>query len=53
MILNLNEIKNDKIQVNEKEELIKMIEYEKNRQLGQFSKIYYDKVKINTTINEL
>ncbi len=53
LILNLNEIKNDKIQVNEKEELIKMIEYEKNRQLGQFSKIYYDKVKINTLINEL
>ncbi len=53
LILKLNEIKNDKIQVNEKEELIKMIEYEKNRQLGQFSKIYYDKVKINTLINEL
>ena len=53
LILNLNEIKNDKIQVNEKEELIKMIEYEKNRQLEQFSKIYYDKVKINTLINEL
>ena len=53
LILNLNEIKNDKIQVNEKEELIKMIEYEKNRQLGKFSKIYYDKVKLNTIIDEL
>ena len=30
-----------------------MIAYERNRQLEQFSKIYYDKVKINTVINEL
>ena len=30
-----------------------MIKYETNRQLSQFSKIYYDKVKINTVIDEL
>jgi len=30
-----------------------MILYEKNRQLEQFSKIYYDKIKLNTIIDEL
>jgi peptidyl-prolyl cis-trans isomerase SurA len=53
LILKLDEIKNEKIKIDKKKELKKMIEYEKNRQLEQFSKIYYDKVKINTTINEL
>ena len=53
LILNIDEIKNEKIQIDEEGELIKMIEFETNRQLGQFSKIYYDKVKINTIINEL
>ena len=53
LILNIDDIKNEKIQIDEEAELIKMIEFETNRQLGQFSKIYYDKVKINTIINEL
>jgi len=53
LILNLDEIKNEKIKIDEKKELEKMIAYERNRQLEQFSKIYYDKVKINTVINEL
>ena len=53
LILKLDEIKNEKIKIDKKKELKKMIEYEKNRQLEQFSKIYYDKVKINTIINEL
>ena len=53
LILNIDDIKNEKIQIDEEGELIKMIEFETNRQLGQFSKIYYDKVKINTIINEL
>jgi len=53
LILNLNEIKNEKIKIDKEEELNKMILYEKNRQLEQFSKIYYDKVKLNTIIDEL
>ena len=53
LILKLDEIKNEKIKIDKEKELKKMIEYEQNRQLEQFSKIYYDKVKINTTINEL
>ena len=35
------------------EELSKRIQYEKTRQLDQFSKIYYNKIKINTNIDEL
>ena len=53
LLLNLDDVKNEKIEINREKELKKMIEYEKNRQLEQFSKIYYDKVKINTIINEL
>ncbi len=53
LILNIDDVKNEKIEIDEKKELEKMIKYETNRQLGQFSKIYYDKVKINTVINEL
>ena len=53
LILNLNEIKNEKIKIDKEEELNKMILYEKNRQLEQFSKIYYDKIKLNTIIDEL
>jgi len=53
LILNLDEVKEEKIKIDEKKELEKMITYERNRQLKQFSKIYYDKVKINTIINEL
>ena len=53
LILNIDEIKNEKVEIDENKELDKMIQYEKNRQLEKFSKIYYDKIKINTTINEL
>jgi peptidyl-prolyl cis-trans isomerase SurA len=53
LILNLDEIKNEKIKVDEEKELSKMVAYETNKQLEQFSKIYYDKIKINTIINEL
>jgi len=53
LILNLNEIKNEKIKIDKERELNKMILYEKNRQLEQFSKIYYDKIKLNTIIDEL
>ena len=53
LIIKLEETKNEKINIDKEKELSKMIEYEKNRQLEQFSKIYYDKVKINTVINEL
>ena len=31
----------------------KMIKFETNKQLNQFSKIYFDKSKINYSINEM
>ena len=46
----------DKREVNEEisleEELKKAILIERNKQLNQFSSIYFKKVEINTTINE-
>jgi peptidyl-prolyl cis-trans isomerase SurA len=53
LMLKIEDIKNEKIQVDEKKELEKMIAFEKDRQLKQFSKIYFNKVKINTDISEL
>ena len=53
LILTIKEIKEEKVKIDEKEELKKMIQYENDKQLNQFSKIYYNKVKINTNINEL
>ena len=35
-----------------KKELRNLIKIEENRQLNNFSKIYFDKLKINTKINE-
>ena len=41
-----------KIQINKDEELEKLIKFETNKQLNQFSRIYFDKSKINYSINE-
>ena len=53
LILKIEDMKNEKIQIDEKKELEKMIRFETERQLQQFSKIYFNKVKINTDISEL
>jgi len=52
LILKVNDIKEEKIQIDFDEELKKSINFEKNRQLNQFSQIYYKKVKKNILINE-
>ena len=52
LILKVENIKNEKILIDEEKELIKMLQFEKNKQLERFSKIHYNKVKINTDINE-
>ena len=41
-----------KILINKEDELNKMIKFETNKQLNQFSKIFFDKAKINYSINE-
>jgi peptidyl-prolyl cis-trans isomerase SurA len=53
LILKVDDIKVEKIKVNEEKELKKLIQFETNKQLEQFSKIYFNKIKINTNISEL
>ena len=52
LILKVKNKRNTKIQINYKSELKKAIEYEKNRQLDQYAKIYFNKVKKNLEFNE-
>ena len=53
LILKIEEIKYEKIKINKDEELNKMIQFETSKQLDQFSKIFYKKIKINSLIDEL
>ncbi len=53
LILQINDIKNTKIEIDIEKELKKLKNYEKNSQLNQYSKIYFSKVKKNLEISEL
>ncbi|MDA9096331.1 peptidylprolyl isomerase [Candidatus Pelagibacter ubique] len=53
LILTIEEIKYENAIINEDEELNKMIQFETSKQIDQFSKIFYEKIKINSFINEL
>ena len=53
LILKIDNIKNEKKETNIDQEILKKIKVETDRQLNQYSKIYYNTVKINTNINEL
>jgi len=53
MILKINDIREEeKDESNIENELNKMIAFERNRQLDEFSKIYFNKVKKNLQLNE-
>ena len=52
LILKVDEIRSKNIPINKQEELDKMIKFETNKQLNQFSKIFFDKTKMNYSINE-
>ncbi len=52
LILKVEQIKKTKVKKDINQTLNRMIEFEKNRQLNQFSKIYFNKIKINYSINE-
>ena len=52
LILMVNDIKFTKIKIDKDEEFKKLIKFETNRQLNQFSKIYFNKSKMNYIINE-
>ena len=53
LILKINDVKNTQIEVNVEDELKKLTNYEKNNQLNQYSKIYFNKVKKNLQVDEL
>ena len=52
LILKVEDKKSKKINSDKKKILKQMIEFEKNKQLNQFSNIYFNKMKINYVINE-
>ena len=52
IILKINDIKKEKKIIDNEKELKNLIKIEENRQLNNFSKIYFDKLKLNTKINE-
>ncbi len=52
LILKIEKIRKIKKKFNKDEELKRMIKFETNKQLNRFSKIYFDKAKINYSINE-
>ena len=51
MILKLINTKNSEIAIDIENELKKAIKYERNRQMNQYSKIYYNKIKKNLDFN--
>ena len=52
LILKIEEIKKNKIKIDNEMKLKDMIDFERNRQLNQFSNIYFNKIKINYSIDE-
>ena len=52
IILKINELEKIKQNVDKDKELNKLIQLETNKQLNRFSKIYFDKTKINYQISE-
>ena len=53
LILQINDIKNTQIEINVENELKQLINFEKNNQLNQYSKIYFNKIKKNLQVDEL
>jgi len=53
LILQVNDIKKTKIEIDIEEEFQNLMNYEKNNQLNQYSKIYFDRIKKNLEIREL
>jgi len=53
LILQINDIKNTKIEIDVEKEFKKLENYEKNNQLNQYSKIYFNKIKKDLEISEL
>ena len=52
LIIKVNDIKEEKVEQNFEEVFKKFIIYEKNRQLSQFSLIYFNRIKENSDFSE-
>ena len=52
MILKIEKIRLKQVEIDKKKELDKMIKFETNKQLNQFSRIFFNKSKMNYLINE-
>ena len=52
LLLKIDQIKVSEIKFDKQKELNKLIQLETNKQLNQFSRIYFNKSKINYSINE-
>ena len=53
LILQVNDIKKTKIEIDIEEEFQNLMNYEKNNQLNQYSTIYFNKIKKDLVISEL
>lgn len=52
LLLKIDDIRDNEIKIDKQKEIEKLIKSETNKQLNQFSRIYFDKSKINYSINE-
>ena len=52
LLLRVDNIKDSKINIDQDSEFKRAINYERNRQLNQYSKIYYNKIKKNLGFDE-
>jgi len=51
-IIKIEKVRSKQISIDKDEELEKMVKFERNNQLNKFSRIYFNKAKMNYTINE-
>ena len=52
LILKINDIKKETMKLDPEKELERMVSFKKNKQLNQYSKIYFNKVKKNQGLSE-
>ena len=52
LILKIQDIKINEVKVDQQEALKRLFNFEKNKQLDKFSLIYFNRLKLNATINE-
>ncbi len=52
LILKIEDKRTKEIEIDKDKQLSEMINFERNKQLNQFSNIYFNKIKINNYINE-